>query len=247
MFPTLALLILVGCPAPDEKDELLAAAKRAAEVKSYSFRGETRLALPEGMARAGGSDPVKFEGKVERETGAWVKTDSYEFVTVGGKTVARPSADWKLIKEEDETEIQRGLFRGLASSRPVRAPHEEFAGYARVVTKAKKAEAKESVGDRECQVYEAEFSEEAARDMARALFPMGRWLDRMPEAKYSAGTKAWVDGDGRILKVETSVKISASVQGNDIEMSATRSATITDIDATKLEIPDPVKKALEGK
>ena len=183
----------------------------------------------------------------DRETGTWVKTDSYEFVTVGAKTVARPSADWKLIKEEDESEIQRGLFRGLASSRPVRAPHEEFAGYARVVTKAKKAEAKESVGDKECQVYEAEFTEEAARDMARALFPMGRWLDRMPEAKYSAGTRVWVDGEGRILKVETNVKISAPVQGTDIEMSATRSSTISDIDATRLEIPDLVKKALEGK
>jgi len=247
MIRALALLILAGFPAPDEKDELLAAARRAAEAKSYSFRGETKLALPEGMARAGGSDPVKFEGKVDRDTGTWVKTDSYEFVTVGGKTVARPSADWKLLKEEDESEIQRGLFRGLASSRPVRAPHEEFAGYARVVTKTKKSESKESVGDKECQVYEAEFTEEAARDMARALFPMGRWLDRMPEAKYSAGTRVWVDGDGRILKVETNVKISAPVQGTDIDMAATRSATITDIDATRLEIPDPVKKALEGK
>ena len=113
----------------------------------------------------------------------------------------------------------------------------------------KRSEAKETVGDRECRVYEADFTRESARDMARVLFPMGRWIDRMPieNNKYAGTARIWIDGDGRILKVETSASVTASIQGSDVQLSATRTTTITDYDATKVQIPEEARKILDSK
>jgi len=233
----------------DEKDDLLAAAKKAAEAKSYSFRGETKLVLPEGLARAGGGDTVRFEGKVDRETGAWVKTDAFEFVSAGGKTAARPVSEWKAVKEEDGDELQRLLYRSLAGARPPRSPHEDFAAWPRAVAAVKRAEATEKIGDRDCRIYEVDFTRESAREIIRALLPMGRWIDRMPidNNKYAGTARAWIDGDGRILKVEISARVTISIQGSDAPLSATRTTTISDYDATKVEISAEAKKALDSK
>src|SRR5688572_14035037 len=123
----------------DEKSELLAAAKKAAEAKSCSFRGETKLVLPEGLDRAGGGDPVRFEGKAERDGAAWVKTDAFEFAMSGGKTVVRPVAEWKPLRD-DGSDVQRLLYQGLAGARPPRPPHEEFATWPRAALTVKRAE-----------------------------------------------------------------------------------------------------------
>lgn len=241
-----------GNPAPpgaslDDKEALLAAAKRAADVKSCTFRGETKLDLPEGVARGAGAEAARFEGKFERGAGTWVKTDAHEFLTAGGKTVARPISDWKLLKEEDPGDVQRLIYQSLGSARALRSPPEEFAGYARGVERVKKSDAKETVGDKECAIYEAEFTEPAARDLGRALVPMGRWVDRLPNAACSASARVWVDGEGRILKVESKARIAATIQGSDVQLSATRTTAISDIDATKVEVPDGAKKILDLK
>jgi hypothetical protein len=246
--PIAALLFMLG-PAPDDKDELLAAANKAAQAKSYSFRGETKLVLPEGLDKSGGNEAVRFEGKFDRETGARVKTDSYEFVMAGGKTAARPVGEWKALKEEEGGDVQRLLYQALSGSRPPRAPHEDFAAWPRAIAGVKRADGKESIGDRECRVYEIKFTPESARELVRVLFPMGRWIDRMPidNNSCSATARAWVDADGRILKVETSAKVTTSIQGSDAVFSVTRTTSISDVDATKVEIPEAARKALDAK
>lgn len=237
----LTLVLLV-----DEKGELLAAAKKAAEAKSCTFRGETRLVLPEGLDRAGGGDAVRFEGKYDRDTGAWVRTDAFEFVTVGGKTAMRPVSEWKAVKDEG-SDVQRLLYQGLAGSRPPRPPHEDVAAWARSVTAVKRSDAKESVGDKPAKLYEAEFNADYSRDLVQTLFPMGKWIDRIPIERPLGSARVWIDGDGRILKMEVSAKVTASIQGSTVVLIATRTTTITDYDATKVEIPAEAKKALEAK
>jgi hypothetical protein len=243
--PVLALLLGAAFP-PDERADLLAAAKRAAEVRSYAFQGETKVSFPEAMGKFGVSDAVKFEGRHDRDVGTLLHTDLYEFAIVDGKTAVRPLPEWRPVKEEDEGEIQRGLLRGLAATRPIRAPHADFATYAKRVVRAKKAGAKESVGDRECEIYEAEFTEEGAREAAKSILPMARWIDRL-QSTMTSSERVWIDSDGRILKVETSAKVSATVQGTDMEFTATRTAILSGFDATKVVIPEAAKKVLAGK
>jgi len=237
---------LVLALARDEKSDLLAAAKKAAEAKSCSFRGETRLVLPEGLDRSGGGDPVRFEGKAERDGTAWVKTDAFEYMMAGGKTVVRPVSEWKPLRD-DGSDVQRLLYQGLSGARPPRPPHEEFATWARSVMTVKRSETKEMIGDRGTRVYEIEFTSEHARELVQSLFPMGKWMDRIPLDRPTGSAKAWVDNDGRILKTEISAKIAGSLQGSQVQLVATRTTTFSDFDAAKVQIPDDARKALEAK
>lgn len=232
----------------DEKGDLLAAAKKAVEAKSYAFRGETRLVLPEGLDKSGGGEPAKFEGRFERDSGLWVKTGGFEFVTAGGKTVARPVSEWKQVKD-DGADVQRLLYQALAGSRAPRAPHEDFAAWprAQVVAAVKRTEVKETIGDKETRVYEVEFATDFARELVNTLFPMGRWMDRIPIERPSGSARVWIDGDGRILKVETVAKVGASLQGSQVQLTATRTVTISDYDATKVQVPEEAKKILDAK
>ena len=236
------MLILV----PDEKSELLAAAKKAGEAKSYAFRGETKLVLPEGLDRAAGGDAMKFEGKFERDAGAWVKTGAFEFVTAGGKTAARPVSEWRAVKNEG-TDVQRLLYQSLAGARAVRPPLEDFAAWSRGLAVVKRTDAKEKIGDKECRLYEVEFTPHTARDVVFALFPMGPWMDRMPVDKQVGTARVWIDGETRILKIEIAARVMASIQGAEVELVATRTSTITGYDATKVEVPADAKKAMDSK
>lgn len=246
MSPLAVIAILVG-PLLDEKDELLAAARKAAEAKSYSFRGETKLVLPEGLDRPAGGEASRFEGRFERASGSWVKTDAFEFVTAGGKTAARPLPEWRAVKDDDGAEVQRLLYQALAGTRAPRLPHEDFAAWPRAVGGVRKTDVKEAVGDKEGRLYEVDFARESAREIVRVLFPMGRWMDRIPIDKYAAAARVWIDAEGRILKVETSAKATTSIQGNEVQLSATRTTTITDYDAAKVSIPAEARKILDSK
>lgn len=219
----------------DEKGDLLAAARKTSDARSYAYRGETKLVLPEGIDKSGGGEPVKFEGKYERDAGAWVRTDAYEFVMAGGRTVARPVAGWSVLKD-DAGDVQRLLYQALGGSRAPRPPHEEFASWARHVVAVKKAEG----------VFEIEFATEFARELVATLFPMGRWMDRIPIERPAATARVWI-ADGRITKVETVAKVGASLQGAAKQLTATRTVAISDYDNVKLQVPEDVKKILEAK
>jgi hypothetical protein len=232
-------LIAVALLIRDEKADLLAAAKKAGEAKSYAFRGETKLVLPEELAKSGGGES-RFEGKVERDKGAWQKTDAFEFFTAGGKTVARAVPEWRLLKEEGE--VQRLLYQSLAGSRPPRLPHEDLAGWHQAVTTVRRTDAKEAEG----RIYEMEFTPEASRDLVSSLFPMGRYLERIPIDPPATG-RAWIDDSGRLGKMELAVNAAVSIQGSIVKMSATRTVTLTEFDAAKVDIPAEAKKVLEAK
>jgi hypothetical protein len=232
----LALIVLSLLLPLDEKSDLLAAAKKSAESKSATHRGELKLVLPEGLDRSGGGDPVKFEGKYDRDA-SWVKTDAFEVVTIGGKTAVRPVSEWRALKD-DGSDVQRLFYLGLAGSRAPRPPHEEFAAWARSVATVKRGEG---------GVFEVEFNTDYSRDLVQSLFPMGKWMDRIPIERPAGSAKAWVDSEGRISKLELTIRVQASIQGSLVQMIATRTTTISDYDTTKVEVPAEARKFLETK
>ena len=233
MVRTLALVLAIAL-VRDEKADLLAAAKKTAEARSYAFRGETKVALPEGLDKSGG-DTVKFEGRFERDAGSWVKTDAFEFVTAGGKTVTRPLSEWRAVKDEVD-DVQRLLYQALSGSRPFRLPHEDLAGWARTIATVKKNDG-----------YDVEFKPESAREIIHVLLPLGRWLDRIPLERPTAAARVWLGADGRMSKLELTVKASTTIQGSAVQLGATRTVTFSDYDTAKVEIPEGAKKALEAK
>lgn len=237
------LSLAAGAAWADDKDDVTAAAKKAAELTNYTFKGETKTELPAMMG--GGGDPQKFEGKHDKDSGTMVRTDTQEFVTVGGKTASRPIAEWKLVKEEDAMGMaRRGMGLG-SSSRPPKAPHEVLGKLGSRFKKVKKSK-KESVAETECDLFEAELSESGAGDTLKELVPaIGQWLEHLPDAETTGSSKVWVNADGCVVKYEMTAKISASVQGMELEITATRTITLSEIGKTKVEVPDDAKKALE--
>lgn len=234
----LAITLLLG----DDKDDLAAAAKKAHESSSYSFKGETTTEMPSMMGGMGDNEPTKFEGKYEKGVGAYIRTATHEFVTIGDKTASRPLAEWKMLEDEDDPmALQKRMMSMMSGSKSVKSPHGDFADFAGKIEKAKKSK-KETLGETECDLYEIEFTEEAAKALLGDLLPMGGMMGMIPDAESTGTGKVWVDGGGRIVKYEATGKLSASMQGMDFEMSATRTVTFYDVDKTKVEIPEDAKK-----
>jgi hypothetical protein len=245
----IAILVAAGTAAADDKDDLAAAAKKTAEARTYSFKGETNTELPAfGGGGGGPQGPQKFEGKHDAEAGTHILTDTQEIVKIGKKTATRPRAEWRVTEEGADPQGGRGGgfgrgMRGMFGGAAVRAPHEELADFGSKVSKVTKKGSKETLGETECDVFEAELTEEAAK----AVVPGGGMLNRIPDATISGSAKVWVDGDGRIVKYVVKGTVTASFQGNDFEMSSTRTTTIYDVERTKVEIPADAKKAIEKK
>jgi len=230
----------------DEKEDLANAAKKTVEAKSYTFKGQTEIEMPAMMGGMGGGDPTKFEGKHETGVGTLVKTDTHEFVIVGENAVTRPRSEWKKVETDDDPmAMQKNMMKMFGGSQKVKTPHEDLAGFAKKLDKTKKKEAKEKVGEVECDLYDADLTEDAAKEWMEELLPMGKFMQQIPDVTFTAKAKVWVDKDGRIVKYVSSGTMSASIQGQDFEMSATKTVNLSDVDATKVEIPEEAKKAMK--
>jgi hypothetical protein len=230
----------------DDKADFLNAARKVGEAKSYTFRGETRLAMPESLIKDAGAEPIRFEGRVDRAVGATVKTDLHEFAMAGGRTAVRPTVEWRALKD-DNGDLQRLLYQALAGARGFRLPHDEFGSWPKALASVKRTETVEKVGDKDGRVYEGEFTTESSRELLHALFPIGKWMDRIPIERPTGTARAWINGEGRLLKLELSAKVAASIQGQPVQLSATRTTTFSDVDSTKVTISDEAKKVLEPK
>ncbi len=92
-----AVLAFAGA-SRDDKDDLAAAAKKSTELKSFAFKGETKMELPGMMGAMGEQEPTGFSGRHETGVGSYVKTETHEFFTVGKNTVTRPLAEWKKVE-----------------------------------------------------------------------------------------------------------------------------------------------------
>lgn len=256
MIATLALAAALGA-LQDEKAEVCAAVEKAFAEASYSWTGTLKFEgqLPfggRGGRGGGGQIPEsKFSGHHQKDVGTHLLTDSMEFLTVGDKTISRPRGEWRLVgRPEGGDRFGGGGGRGMGGAifgmigGPPGPPHLDLQDLDRKISKAHKAPAGERVGETDCDVYECELTEEAAREAA----PLGRFLERLDDSQVIATLKACVDSDGRrLLRYTLSIKVSASFQGNDFEVTTSRTVTLADFGAAKVEIPADAKAALEGR
>jgi hypothetical protein len=255
MIATFALAAALAA-LQDDKDEVCAAVEKSVGAESYSWKGASKFEgqLPFGGRGGGGEIPEsKFSGRHQKDVGTHLLTDAVEFITVGDKTVSRPRGEWRLTGSQEGGDRPGGGGRGpggrgmggmfgMLGGSP-RAPHQDLEGLDRKIAKAHKAAGGERVGDADCSVYECELTENAAREAA----PFGRFLERLEDSEVTATLQAFVDAEGRLLKYVLKIKVSASFQGNDFEVSTSRSVTLSDFGSAKVEIPAEAKAALEGK
>jgi len=242
-----------------DKSEVGDAAKKIAESKSYSWKGslkfEGQLPFGGGGGGGGGADIPEqtFSGSFEDGVGSHILTDASEFISVGDKSVTRPRGEWRMVEAPGGggggggggNPFGRGgmgRMMGMFSGTP-KSPHDELKEIDTKLSSAKKSALAEKVGEIDCTVYECELTEDAARENA----PMGRFLDRIPDTQVSGTLKVWVDGEGRPAKFQLTVKVSASFQGNDFEVSTVRTVSISKFGETKVTIPEDAKAVLEGK
>lgn len=243
----LAAVLAFAGAARDDKDDLAAAGKKSTELKSFAFKGETKMELPAMMGAMGEQEPTQFSGKHESGVGSYLKTDTHEFFMVGKNTVTRPLAEWKKVEEDgdDPMAMQKNVMKMFSGSRAVQPPSNDLSDLGKKLAKAKKKDKTEKVGDAECTIYEGELTEDAAEEIVKDSMPMGKMMKMGGGDVTHTGTlKAWVDGDGRIVKYEVSGKMTASIQGMELEMGTTKTVTLSGIDKTKVEIPEEAQKAL---
>lgn len=247
---TLALLALLA----QDKEDIVSAAKKLAESKNYSFQGTSKFdgQLPFGGGGGGQQEipEAKFSGSYDAEKALVMQTDTNDYVKIGKVLVTRPRAEWRVVEEQPaEGGGGRGFGRGGRGmmgmfGRAPAAPHEEFASFDSKIGSAKKTDKTETVGETDCTVYEADLSE----DYAKELMPMSRMLDRMGGGGEITGkARFWIDSHGNLAKIETTATLSADIQGNTIEVSSIRTVTISKVGSTTVEIPAGAKEAIDKK
>ncbi|HXX94081.1 MAG TPA: hypothetical protein VEN81_10630 [Planctomycetota bacterium] len=252
LFAIWAVIAFVRPSWADDKEDLASAIRKLSDARNYSFKGQQKTDLPAlGAFGAGGGGPQenKYEGQVDAREGTHILTEAQEIVRIGDKTAIRPRGDWRVLDENPAGGGGRNLGRmmgQLGGLRPPRAPHEELKDLASKLERASRDGKKETVGETECDVYSFDLSE----DGAKGLFPMGGMMGRLgggnADVKFRGKGKGWV-ADGLLVKLETVATLSASFNGNDFDVSTTRTVSIHDVGKTRVEIPEDAKKAIKAK
>ncbi len=255
-FVTVAMALVVSAPgliAQDGndgkdscKDEVAKAAKKTAEVESYTFKLEVEI---EGSPMP--MDPMTFEGKHQKDVATHI-TGSISF---GGQSYdidAWKKGEKNVYKDPQSGEWKSGAAAGarggrgggmMSAGRNIKSPHEEMAGLEKKYKEVSKKDAKQDVDGKECTVFEGPLTEEGAKDMLPG--GMGRMLGAAGEVTGTA--KLFVDADGIIRKIVLVSVVSASFQGTDLEITTTRTTVLKEIGSTKVEVPEEVKTLLDKK
>jgi hypothetical protein len=251
---TLIGIILLCAPAlaADDKDAVNAAAAKAAEAGSYTFKGETKF------ESAFGNLPQQIpsmDGKFQKDVGLLITVgERGEFFRRGEKNFVKTGqGDWT---ELDKAQVggqgggqnrQRGALMGRMMIKNLKAPHEEVKDLAKGFKEIKKEEKSDKIGEKECAVYGGDLSEEGikASPLGKMIGQFGALAGGAQNAEMSGKGRIWIDTDGAILKYELNTKVSIDFQGNQVEFTMGRTTEFSAVGKTKVEIPDAVQKLLE--
>lgn len=217
----------------DDREDVQKAARKTSELTNYSFRIE--LAFEGGPG--GGGHPPATQARYDKDIGLYGKVgETAEFVKIADKVAFTDrEGNWRRPPQGQSGGRGYGMM-GLFL-RNLKAPHEDVKG---LDARFKKIE-KQNNRENGCDVYAGELTEEAARE----ILPMRRILDRLQDAEISGEAKLWVNSDGILVRYEIRCVVKANFNGNDFEMTFTRTTELSDIGTTKVEIPDEAKKLLE--
>jgi len=253
---TLAALILIAAPAwaADDKETLQQALGKVAGYESYTFKGETEFNSQFG-AGAPGQVP-SLDGKYQKDAGLYIKTDKGEVFRKGDRILVKQGAagEWTDLAnfqpptpppgDAPKNRPRGGALMGKLMLRNLKAPHEEMKDLAKGFKSVKKDEKTEKIGDVDCVQYSGELTEEAMKGT-----PLGRILTQFggANANVNGSARVWVDTQGNVVIYETVTKATVEFQGNQVDFSLTRRSEISDVNKTKLEVPEPVQKLLADK
>jgi hypothetical protein len=129
--------------------------------------------------------------------------------------------------------------------RGVGAPHEELKGIEAGFKEIKKEE--EKIGEKSCAVYSGELTKEGI-----AASPLGKMAGQFGAfgggaLDLSGSAKAWVDGEGNLVRYEMNTRLAGEFNGNAFEFTLKRTTDLSDVGKTQVETPEAVKKLLEEK
>ena len=212
----------------DDKEDLAKAAKKAAEVESYKFKMTIEV---EGSPMP--MDPIEFEGE-------FAKGITHITGSVMGRDIDAYKKGKKVVTKNQDDEWTAGGGGGAMGAGQIKAPHEELKGSEKIFKEIKKGDKKETVDSKECTIYEGELTDDAAKEMV----PGGGARMLGGAAEVSGKGKIFVDEDGVIRKYVMVSNIKASFQGQDLDITATRSIELKDVGKAEVKVPEEVEKLL---
>ena len=215
-----------------QNEEIAQAAKKAAEMESYSFKVDVK-------AGKGKKGPPSYEGKYQKDQPLALKTGTTEGFKKGAVVVAKEGEEYKKVEKPKKGAKKDASPASLALAFfDVKLPHEIFEGLEKSFEKIEKAAEK----DKDCAVWSGPLTAEGARGIAST----GAKSEAKANLTYTGTAKVWINAQGFIVRFEASVDVKGDSAKGEINQKVTKTVEIGDIGSAKVELPEAAKKALEG-
>jgi hypothetical protein len=216
MLSSLPLLALALCAADDG---LARALQGVTGASSYSFTVTEGMGAPAGVV----------EGKYQKGQPLYFKADRIEFFKLGDAMAYKHGGAWQKSRRGTLSDPLI-ILGGAAKVRAARLPHEELAGFEKYFKAVKKSQEKGET------VYAGELTGEAVAKLVKT---------ELRGVARSGTARVWVDAKGRLVKYQVAIKVQGRLGNAEIDGETTKTVTLSDVGATKVEVPMEAKKALE--
>lgn len=229
MRPSLLLLLsacLLLTPAAaraqkaDAREELKAAASKAAALRSYTF-------YLDGPGK--GAKPV--EGKYEEGQPVFFLADKIEFFKKGAAVAYKEGDKWQRSKTGTQSDPLR-ILGAVAKVRRAALPHEELAGIEKYLKQIKKV----LLQDKSRFSYSAELTDEGVQKFAPTEFrTVARW----------GHVTVAVDREGQVTGYSIAIRVSGRLGNAEVEGTPTRTVVLSGHGKTRVEVPEAARKILD--
>ena len=230
-----ASAIAVSARAADAKETVASAIKALKDKGSYSWSASTEM--------AGGQFPAQTtKGKADKDGFALLTREGpngeIQTATKGDKRVTKMDDGWKTPEEMQAAGgggRGRGGFGGGGFGGTQALPADDAEALLKDIKELKAGEG---------GLYTAELSEQGAKNRAGFGGRGGRG-GPAPEPKDAKGAvKFWVK-DGVLAKYELTTSAKLAFQDQEFDMARTNTTEISNVGATKVEVPEDAKKKLQ--
>jgi hypothetical protein len=211
-----SLWVLAALALAAEDDVLVKVLRAASKADSYAF-----------TVQQSGDSAV--EGKYQKDRPTSFTADRIDFFRKGDALVYKQGGTWQKTKAGTQSD-PLAILAASAKVRSARLPHEDLADLAKHLKNVQKVQEKARTG------YRAELTEDGARALAKRA-------DR--ELARDGTARVWLDGEGRLARYEVTIRLKGRRGNAEVDGEATRTVTIKDVDATRVDVPDEVRKLLE--
>jgi hypothetical protein len=228
--PLLAALLLTGCkiaaPAQTPAEAVTAAAQKLGSESSYSWH--TTVVVPEGSRFRPGPTDGKTAGGVTYVKMSFRNNESEIYLEGTNAVMTDPDGGWQTLADAAADDQGPGRFM-VGMVRNFRAPA---------------AQAADLVAD--CTgltLANGAYTSDLTPDGAKKLLSFRRGGNAT--VTNPSGTAMFWIANGELTKFETHVKGTVSFNGNDNDVDRDTTVEITDVGATKIDVPDDVAKKLQ--